>query len=460
MKRRFRRREQAFWAFGINGAARMRALARGPSLLLALALLLVLAACLSPPNLGGEGDPPPGDDMVCAETPAGSPEPTLECRSEEAGVALAIPWQGAPLEVEILRVNDQGDLSGDEEFQPLSSPPLIHFRVVDEASGTPVEQFEPQLELTVEYGNEEFDSADPRVNEGELGLGTWDGEPGEWLIAGHGVFESGFWVADPRLGQEALTLMANADERIPRFKMTGDETAGHASALISRAPSSLALAWGAMPFDEGHMLVAFDPCQTTEDPELAVMVVECISTDGAVTVRVPYQQNGAVAPRVIALPWNKDQTLETPTDAEAATTEHDRSLMNFLVVNAADRTTVLTSFDPPIEYEIVYSPSEIFVAGSEQEFRDLTVSYWDEETEELVVLGGGNTSECFDLATEQLKVGCPWGQPQAATPTNDPAYVRATETEPRFYRMEDAQGNGRAKFFFDRWGDRMVAFGR
>lgn len=440
------------------------------------ALLLVVAGCADGPEpdpAGGDDGLYRGEDLVCQNVPAGAEEPTLECSSEEAGVALSVPWQGMLLQVELLPVDDVGEGAAESGFDPIAPAPLLHLRIEDADSGEAVTSFDPPMMLSVQYGANEFDAAEPAVEVGELGLGTWSEEHSSWLVVGHGVFEAGFWVADPRLGQEDLTLEAVPAEGQPRFKISGSEAGGEAVAMIAEAPQSLAPVWGAMPFDMGHMLVGFDPCTTSSDVDLIVDVVECTSTDGAVTVRVPFQEDGSVEPRVVALPWNKDETLLTPSNAngsefepqqstEEPATTLDRSLMNFLVVDADDPQRVLTSFDPPIEYEIVYTPDEIFLSEEEQEeadsqFRVLTVSYWDEFEERLVVLGSGNTMHCFDELTGQLKVGCPWGEPVNAIPTDDENYQRPGMQF--FYRMEDAEGNGRAKFFFDRWGDRMVAFG-
>ena len=429
--------------------------------LLALSLLLLLAACATEqgPPLGGEGD---GTSyLACQEYPAGSTQPELRCVAEAQGVELAIPWQGRKLDVEARSPANLGEPAGNSEFEPTGAGPIVDLVVVDDATRSAVTQFDPPVELRVDYGASQFTEAEPQVGVGELGLGSWDSSGDQWLIVGHGVFESGFWVADPRIGQQGLTHQGNPGDGLPRFKLSGDESSGEAVALLSEIPGNLAPAWGAMPFDPAHTVVEFDQCSTALDQDLGVQVVECVSETGSVTVRVPYQGAGTIVPQVVALPLNKDATLATPSDGGQTPegvpdTELDRSLINFLVVDAAAPDTVLTSFDPPIEYEIAYTSGDISTDPNNP--RVLTVNYWDEVREELVVLGWGNTEECFDPLTGDLKVGCPWGMPAAATPTDDPAYVKLEQT--RFYKMLDAQGNGRAKFYFDEWGDRMVAFGK
>jgi hypothetical protein len=71
-----------------------------------------------------------------------------------------------------------------------------------------------------------------------------------------------------------------------------------------------------------------------------------------------------------------------------------------------------------------------------------------------VWLGYGFTEACTD-ETGATVGECIWGFAEAAETTDDPRFFG----EAFFLTNPDGQG-GIAKFTYDAWGDRMVAFGR
>lgn len=406
---------------------------------------------------------PPPPELICEEVDEGAAGPSLICWTPEEDLALRVPWQGRSLTVEALPTDGLQDLPEEGGFQPLRAEPVIRLAVEDEV-GQPVTNFDPPLELAVAYAANDFAAANPQVANGEilgeLGLGAWDREAERWLVVGKGVYRAGFWVADP-IGGEGLELQGLPGEAVPRYAMRGAPQGGASVALFDRVPADLVLNWGALPPDPDRMFVAFDTC-VYRTGEAGERLVECVAEEAGVTVRVPFQPTTATGEVwLIDLPWNLERTLDPQTDA-GGIAQVERSdltrLMNFLVVDATTGE-LITSFDPPMEFEIAYGPEDF----GEQDL--LQVLFWDELVEDLVVLGEGNpVTECFDPVAQAFKAGCPWGRVEAAEPTDDPAWIRATEDFPRFFKMNPPEeggleGNGRAKFYYHEWGDRMVAFG-
>ncbi|CAN5837830.1 hypothetical protein BH23DEI1_BH23DEI1_13520 [soil metagenome] len=382
---------------------------------------------------------PPPATIECQEL--GDPAtPTLRCEGD--GWVVEVPWQGAAVRVDSLPLDGLGHLpsrAADPEFEPLSAWPVVHFGVVDAVSDAAVVDFDPPLWLSIAYDADDFAAATPVVGEGELALGVWHLAEEEWIVAGYGVHHNGFWVADP-IGSDDLVLQGAPEARQPRFQITGTPSGGTLTALVAQAPETLAVSLGAAPFDMEHMVVEFDGGCSDIDRD-GVDVVECISEEAGVTVRVPVQEDGTVTPLVIALPWNKMSTFipsETPTQD---ITELERQLMNFLVVDAAEPTRVIAEFEPPMEFEILYRPEDRDPGNVDV----LRVNYWDEYVEQLVVLGQGFTESCGESP------GCLWGGPIAAE--------AVPEFEGSFFQ-EGLNGFGVAKFTYDIWGDRVIMFGR
>jgi hypothetical protein len=403
---------------------------------------------------------PEAQALACeASTPDGAPGPTLVCTLADGRVTVEVPWQGSAVAVRSLPIADLGPLPTEGDFEPLSRWPLVNLAIVDAATEAPVVAFDPVVWLTVRYGQEEFDAADPGVNLGELGLGAYDAATQGWTVVGHGVFHEGFWLADPIAGG-ALELRGEptASPPQPRFAMRGTPSEGEAIALLAAVPETLPLAWGAMPFDPDHMLKEFDTCVETD--VAGVPGVECVSAMVGVTVRVPMQ--GDVMPRVIALPWNKETTFDTgvvPSQSEESVL---RRLMNFLVVNADDPTEVLFEFEPPMEFEIAFTRED----ADPDVNPFLYVTYWDEYVEEFVYLGGGFTGECYpsslfaDVGPLQTSddplPNCPWGFPIEADAIPDDPFLGDY-----FYLWnDDVATGGVARFTYGIWGDRLVAFAR
>lgn len=384
---------------------------------------------------------PPPPALVCEELPdPGYGGPTLHCVATEAGVTIDVPYQGEDVRVDSLPLDGFTGLPADGDFTPTDPTPRIRLGVYPVSGSTPLQTFDPPLEITMAYGAAEFSTADPSVGSGELALGVWDpGEPG-WIVAGKAVFHDGFWVADP-IGSAGLELVGNAFELKPRFALSGDANGGTVTALFGSTPPSLPLGWGAMPPDPGHMLKPFDSCAPITMAGVG-SAIECVASMPGVTVRVPYQNGGTVIPKVISLPWNLSTTFMAPGNENQAS--WSRSLMNFVIVDASDPSKVLTSFDPPIEFVVAYGPED--KDPNVNPF--LALTWWDETSESIEILGGGDTTSC-----DPPSAGCTWGGAFSATATTDPAFNGA------FFRADDTYGNGRAKFTFDRWGDRMVMYG-
>jgi hypothetical protein len=80
----------------------------------------------------------------------------------------------------------------------------------------------------------------------------------------------------------------------------------------------------------------------------------------------------------------------------------------------------------------------------------LSVKYWDEYTEEWVILGYGDPSVCW----QSNNGGCPFGVAVEAE-----LFPEAPTFNEGFF-VTGPNGGGIAKFTFNRWGDRLVAFGR
>jgi hypothetical protein len=394
---------------------------------------------------------PPAQDLACEEIDEGAAGPTLLCTLADGRVTVEVPWQGSSVLVRSLDLDGLGGLPAADDFEPLSSWPLLHLGIVDAATEQPLAAFDPVIEVSVRYGADEFDAANPAVGIGELGLGVWDEATANWIVVGHGVFHEGFWLADPIAGG-GLVLQGNPAELQHRFQMTGTATAGQAVALVAAAPPALPLAWGAMPPDPDRMFKEFDgPCEDVIT-DSGVEGVECVSTMVGLTVRVPLQENGGVQPRVIAVPWNLASTFDydgggSLTPSQETDSNLIRQLMNFIVVDADEPTRVLTEFAPPLEFEVVYTSDDADPAVNEF----LYVKYWDEYVEQFVILGSGFTAQCFDDG--DVSPGCVWGNPQAA--------LGVPEFDFAFFRMDDdGSGRGVARFTYDVWGDRMVAMGR
>lgn len=396
-------------------------------------------------------DAPAASGFACEEIPEGEPGPTLLCESEGGEVTVRIPWQGQDVSVSSLALEGLWRLPPEDDFEPLSDWPLLHLAVTAAGSSEPVVDFDPPMTLSVRYGAEEFAAATPAVEEGELGLGVWDSEGESWIVVGHGVFHEGFWLADPIAGG-GIELVPDRGNAQPRFQLTGSPEEGQAISLVAAALPTLPLAWGAMPPDPDHMLEEFDgPC---EEVDLDVgPAVECVATMVGLTVRVPVQGDGTVTPRVIALPWNKASTFEVDEDAVTSFDEHDgpliRRLMNFLVVDA-DTGELLTEFAPPLEFEIAYAAED-----KDPELNPfLGITYWNEYVEQFVLLGGGDTNECTSTLDGSTFGNCVWGFPEAAGPTGDERF------DGLFFLTNPDGLGGIAKFTYDQWGDRMVAFVR
>ncbi len=411
--------------------------------LLTVASLLTLVACTP----GETIDPAPTPlATVCVNVPVGATEPTLRCVFGEEAVVVEVPWQGAAVEVASRDLEDERDLPEQDDFVPLAAWPLVDLAVTW-AGGAPVTDFDPPLALTVAYEASDFADAQPFLDEGELGLGVWDALNEQWIVVGHGVFHEGFWLADPIAGGD-LVLVNDvvSDPPRPRYQMFGSAAGGRAVTVVASTLPTMPLAWGAVPFDPDHMLKGFDAgCEVDVDG------VACTSEMVGVTVRVPNQTSGVV-PRVIALPWNKAETfMDTEVDDYWSTgdgvAELSRRLMNFVVVDDDDPTTYLTTFDPPLEIEIAYRPEDTADFATDPVLR---MVYWDEQSEQIVVLGDGTKESCVDGG---FIADCTWGRAVEATPTSDARF------QGDFF-LSDGTGGGIAKFSFDRWGDRMVAFAK
>lgn len=416
------------------------------TLFFAALMAVTLVACAVVPV------PPSPSTFDCLEVDEGAAGPTLVCTSDDGVLTVRIPWQGAALAVEALSLDGFWQLPAASGFAPLTGWPLHRLAVSLEGDGTPVTTFDPPIWLTVAYGQAQFQAARPLVDTGELGLGVWDETAEAWIVIGHGVFHEGFWLADP-VADGSVLLATDVAAGQPRFQMTGSATGGQAVAVVASMLPTMPLMWGKMPPDPDHMLKEFDgPCE-----EVTVGVgtaVECVSTMVGLTVRVPLQNGGQTTPRVIALPWNKATTFEVdgsqPSRAQEGGDTLVRRLMNFLVVDADDPTQVLTSFDPPLEFEIAYTAADKDPVTNPI----LVVKYWDEYVEQWVWLGYGFADECTDTSGA-TSGGCVWGLPAAALVTDDPRFFG----EGFFLSNEDGQG-GIAKFRYGLWGDRLVAFGR
>jgi hypothetical protein len=393
-----------------------------------------------------DDDVPPPVTLECQRIPSGAVPHTLRCAGERA--VVEVPWQGAAVDLRFLPFDGLGGLGADEDgFAPLSLWPLLHVGVVAAGGDEPIVEFDPPLRLTVDYDAADFAAATPTPGEGELGVGVWDTSASAWIVLGYGAFHNGFWVADP-IGSETLVLENDPSDLQPRFQMTGGSGGGSATALIARSLPTLPVSLGALPPDPERMVKEFDAgCRTLA----SVGAVECVSEAVGVTVRVPFQENGAVTPLVLAVPWNRTETM-LPTEVDdprgngTDVTVVERSLMNFVVVDAAEPTRVLTEFDPPIEFELRYTFED-----RDPDLRDwFRVNYWDEYAEQLVVLAEGETANCIDGESGEPNPGCLWGFSGEAVPTE--AFYGA------FFQEEE--DGGVARFRYDAWGDRMIAFGR
>lgn len=406
---------------------------------------------------------PEAQSLACVPVDEGAGGPTLVCTLADERVVITLPWQGRELLVRSLPVDGLGFLPARYDFEPLSLWPVVRIGVVDAADEQPVLAFDPALELTVRYGSDEFDASDPTVDAGELGLGVWDEAAEDWIVVGHGVFHEGFWVADP-IGGGDLTLRGDPFVGQPRFAMKGTPTAGEAVALVATTPTTLPIAWGAMPFDEDHMLMEFDSCADVVIE--AVPTVECVASMAGVTLRVPVQEGGTVTPRVIALPWNKMTTFDVASPQVAPSQQSEpevERLMNFLVVDAAEPTRFLETFDPPLEFDIAYAPEDVDPVAHPY----FGVVYWDEYEERFVTLAEGYPveGECypdgfFDEGSGTYvygdpAAGCAWGYPVAAS--------GVSELNGSAFRWDDVDPTvtgGVARFTYDIWGDRIIALVR
>lgn len=320
---------------------------------------------------------------------------------------------------------------------------------------TTITAFNPPLWLRVDYGAATFAAANPLVDEGELALGAWNPTQQRWTVLGQGVFHQGFWLADPIAG-DGITLVTDPSltPAQPRFQLTGNASGGRAIAVVANTRAQVPLMWGRVASDPDHELVEFDgPCELVEDAQ----VVECVSTDAGLTLQVPLQAGGKVTSRVITLPMNTEESLRGanpsalflvnspyPTGPKLALV---RRLMNFLVVDDANPSQVLTEFDPPMAFEIAYTEADADPSINPI----LSVKYWDEYAEAWVVLGFGFTTHC----SAESQPDCVWGQPVEADAFDGPPVYG----DGFFVTNPNGRG-GVAMFTFDRWGDRLVAFGR
>lgn len=418
---------------------------RVPRVLAVLALAGLIACTPTPPTA------PTPLAFTCQDLPAWSAEPTLSCVSADGTVTVSVPWQGRALAVAGLALDGYRKLPTVNDFRPLSTWPIVDLSITVAATGAPVRTFDPPMTLTVRYGAGEFAGATPAVGQGELGLGVWDPQAASWIVAGYGVYHAGYWLADPIAG-DGLALVPDADAAQPRFMLSGSPAGGQAVTVVAAAPATLPLAWGALPPDPDHMLKEFDgPCE--EVAYGAGLAVECVSEMVGLTVRVPRQAGGTVVPRVVALPWNRASTFEVdelrPLSSLPEGDTLVRRLMNFLVEDAATGA-LLTTFDPPLEFEVTYTAQDKDPVANPL----LVVKYWDEYVERWVWLGYGNTNACTD-GYGGTAPNCTWGVAMAAGITDDPRFLG----EGFFLTNPDGQG-GFAKFTYDAWGDRMVAFGR
>jgi hypothetical protein len=445
----------------------------GPRVALAmigLLVVLVLAAC-------AQAVVPAAPALACVEEfPAGPSEPTLVCTLADGRVTVEVPWQGFAVEVASLPLDGLGDLPATGGFDPgaftpLSSWPILHLGVTAAGSGAPVTTFDPVIQITARYLAAEFAAATPLVAQGELGLGVWSGADAAWRLFGYGVYHEGFWLADP-IGSEDLILQGRPADLQPRFSMTGSPDGGAAIALVKAAPPTLPISFGRLPRDPEHMLTEFDQGCETVNVEFVGDAVQCVSSVG-LTVRVPFQSVGGIGttqvreviePRVIAIPWNKLGTFEggggdPSVSSETPETSIVRNLMNFVVVDKNDPSVLLTSFDPPLEFEVAYTLQDADPNISPYLF----VNYWDEYVERFVTLGYGYTADCFepeyDEETQAVIYhgpfpGCLWGYPLAAQPF---AQYRGGFFQ---WSDEEAPTGGVARFTFGLWGDRMVALVR
>ena len=395
---------------------RHRGVAVGPWL--ALVALVALAACVTPGD--HTGGPQPFECDTSGDT--------LTCSDPVSGVSVVVPWQGRPVEVRRLQVAGYAVSTSAQAF--VLGRTVTSFGVYEGGSGDLITAFDPAIEVTVPYEAPDFTAAEPFVGQRELALAAWDGTGNAWAPLGHGVFSQGYWVADPVLGG-AFALAG-----LPRFKLVGSAAGGSATAGIAEAPGALVLAWGSVPWDPEHAIVAFDDCTTLYG------VVTCTSEEAGLTLRVPWQGE---AVNVLSIPLNKTATL-TPTTFDGSEVVSTRRVLNFVVERAAAPGEWLATFDPPFEFDLQYLDEDVATAFAIGADDKLVVGYWHEDLEELRVIGEGDSNSCSSGTP-----GCGWGGPVEA---------------PFFEYIENSDGvnppgtrGGVAFGASDTWGDRIIFIG-
>lgn len=383
---------------------------------LTLLAVATLAACVVP-------DDPNGGPQPFACDTSGD---TLTCSDVVAGVSVVVPWQGRSVEVRRLPVAGYAVSTSLQAF--VRGRTVVSFGVYEEGSGDLIASFDPPIEVTVAYAAPDFTAAEPFVGDRELALAAWD-EPGnEWEPLGHGVFSQGYWVADPVLGG-AFTLAGQ-----PRFKLVGSAVGGSATTFIAEATGVVALAWGSVPWDPEHAIVPFDDCTTAFDD------VTCTSAAAGLTLRVPWQGE---AVNVLSIPMNKTATL-TPTAFDGGEVVSTRRVLNFVVERAAAPGEWIATFDPPFQFDLRYVDEDVAAAFTTGANDRLVVGYWQEELEEIRVMGDGDANAC-----EGDPQGCAWGEPIEALTFG---YVENSDN-PVGTRGGVAYGVS------ETWGDRLIMIG-
>lgn len=383
---------------------------------LTLVAVATLAGCVAPRN-------PPGDPQPFACDTSGA---TLTCSDPATGLSVVVPWQGRA--VEVRRVPVAGFAVSTSALAFVLGRTVASFAVYEDGGGDLVTSFDPPIEVSVPYEAPDFTAAEPFVGERELALAAWDEIGDDWVPLGHGVFSQGYWVADPVLGS-AFALAGQ-----PRFELVGSAAGGSAIVGIAEVTGVVALAWGSVPWDPEHAIVAFDECTTLEGD------VTCTSDAAGFTLWVPWQGE---AVNVLSIPMNKASTL-TPTAFEGSDVVSTRRVLNFVVERAAAPGEWIATFDPPFDFALEYLDEDVaaaFATGAEER---LVVGYWHEELEELRVMGDGDSNVC-----EGDTEGCAWGQPVEALTFG---YVENTDN-PVGTRGGVAYGAS------DTWGDRLIMVG-
>lgn len=124
---------------------------------------------------------------------------------------------------------------------------------------------------------------------------------------------------------------------------------------------------------------------------------------------------------------------------------------------ASDPDHELVEFDGPCELVEDAQVVECVSTDADPSINPiLSVKYWDEYAEAWVVLGFGFTTHCSAVIQgAESQPDCVWGQPVEADAFDGPPVYG----DGFFVTNPNGRG-GVAMFTFDRWGDRLVAFGR